>query len=690
MQVIKRLLYVVLIAACVLSTSAINAQGDEQKALNGAVGLLSKQLGISITVIDSFTAEPTQFEDTSFGCPVEGQTYVATAIQGFKFSIVYQGVTYDIRTNGDGTQGVLCQAPVVKETVGLATYRSPVFSIAYPETWNATDRNTDIFFGPSLGPVCAEPGMLVVVLGTVGDKTADALLDEYAAQSNLGLDPARTSIRNIGRSTSYVTKCADGSPRQARVTVFTAFGKGYRVVQFAPQPQFAAWADLYQQMLDKFSPSTLSANSGQPLIRPNVTPLASVAHVFAGNIFIATLTDWPGTPITSGATPDHSFRDPAISPLGDQVAFLDPAGKLYVTALSGKTQPLQIAMGAAGSYPLAWNPMGGEVAYVAVNGKDYALMAAKADGTGSRKIADMPAEEGSCSVETTDPAETLYWREAGIEGSRLLLAWSKDGSLFVTATCAGVSLLHIQPDGSSTKTDHIGRVSLSPDGTRLLGFQDTLVQIVIATGEVIPIELPAPADQAAWSNDGKQIYYSTLTVKTKIELSDEVDRERGEAQFGAWPFTSTVYTVTLQRLDLASGVAVAVFEGEGRGIGRITPAPDNSGVLFTFIQGDALLADSFANNVSAVELMRQYPSTLLYWLPLPTGTAQLVAMTSAPDWGPLGSALAPTPTGGYTPKPGKITLTPTPTSTPTIAPSLTPSATPLPRQALPTNTHVPG
>ena len=691
MQHIKRLIYVALIAACVFSTVATYAQGDEQKALNGAVGLLSKHIGVSISIIDSYTAQPAQFDDDSYGCPVEGQSYVKAPIQGFKFSIVYQGIPYDIRTNEDGTQGVLCQAPVVKIAEGLATYRSPVFSIAYPESWNSVDRNTDIFFGPSLGPICAEPGMLVVVLGTVGARTADMLLDDYASQGNFGLAPDRISIRNLGRSTTYVTKCADGSPRQARVTAFVAFGKGYRVVQFAPVSQFASWADLYQQMLEKFSPSTLSGNSGQPLTRPNVTPLAAIAHVFAGNIFVAALTDWPGTPITTGATPDYGFRDPVISPAGNQVAFVDPQGKLFVAAITGNTTPQQIAMGAAAGYPLAWNPTGGEVAFVAVDGNAYALMAAKSDVTGTRKLADLPAPNADCKTSVTDPAEVLYERETGNAGNRLLLAWSKDGTLFVSASCAGVGVLHIGTDGKAAQIENITRAALSPDGTRLLGFVDgKLVEIDVASGSSTPIQLPAPADQAAWSIDGKQIYFSTLTVKTEINLADEADRERGTEQFGAWPFVSTVYDVTLQRLDLASSVAATVFEGEGRGIGRIVSAPDGSGILFSFIQGDALLAESFTNNVSPVELFRQYPDTQVYWLALPTGTAQLVAITNAPQWGPLGSALAPTPTGGYTPKPGQRTLTPTPTSTPTVAPTQPPSATPQPRQALPTNTHVPG
>src|SRR5262249_20426438 len=71
-----------------------------------------------------------------------------------------------------------------------------------------------------------------------------------------------------------------------------------------------------------------------------------------------------------------------------------------------------------------------------------------------------------------------------------------------------------------------------------------------------------------------------------------------------------------------------------------------SGVLFTFVQGASELVEAFKSNVSPSDLRRQAPSIILYWLPLPDGQAQRLAITTDPTWGPLGSADAPTPTTG--------------------------------------------
>jgi hypothetical protein len=123
-----------------------------------------------------------------------------------------------------------------------------------------------------------------------------------------------------------------------------------------------------------------------------------------------------------------------------------------------------------------------------------------------------------------------------------------------------------------------------------------------------------------------------------------------------------------------------LFEVDGRGIGRIAPSPDGIGVLFSIVQDDRRLIEAFNNNVPQAELNRLYPETRLYWRPFADSEgpvdgvgAHLVAVTSGAVWGPLGSALAPTPTGGYTVPPGRRTLTPTPVPT-------------RPRNALPTNT----
>jgi len=92
----------------------------------------------------------------------------------------------------------------------------------------------------------------------------------------------------------------------------------------------------------------------------------------------------------------------------------------------------------------------------------------------------------------------------------------------------------------------------------------------------------------------------------------------------------------------------------------IMPSPDQSGLLFTLVQDSSNLVEAFQNNVSAADLRREAPTTLLYWLPLPTGVAQIIAVTLNPNWGPIGSAPEPTPTGDPKNKP---TFAPQPKAT---------------------------
>jgi dipeptidyl aminopeptidase/acylaminoacyl peptidase len=188
----------------------------------------------------------------------------------------------------------------------------------------------------------------------------------------------------------------------------------------------------------------------------------------------------------------------------------------------------------------------------------------------------------------------------------------------------------------------------------------------------------APPDQVAWSADGKAIFYATATLKDTVTLDDPSMQERGIKAFGVWPFQTKTYDVALHRVDLTSGVDAPLYAAVGRAIGHIAPSPDGSGVLFTFVESASELVEAFKSNVSAGDLRRQAPGIALYWLPLPDGQAQLLAITADPTWGPLGSAAAPTPTSG----PGQ----PTPTARPAVRATATPPV-PLPP---PTNTGQPG
>src|SRR5262245_29203734 len=317
---------VVIGLAISIGITSIRAQGDVNETLRLALQFLGKQLGAQITAPDNYTYEQMTFTDASFGCPDPGTAYPAVSIQGYRFLITVKGVIYDVRISADGSKAVLCTKADVKQMVSFAVYRNPQFSIAYPDHWNVVDRTVDIFFGPSSYPICSEPGMTAVALGNLAaGQTPDTLLDDYARQTpNSTFEKDRISIGNIGRSVVYLSQCTSGAPRQARVTIFAAYGRAYRILEFTPQVAFAQWSDVFIKILNQFSPSTGgSTGAGQAIKAPPISPLALIAHVFAGNVYVGNLVDLPGRAITTDGLPERAYQTVSISPKGDLVAYTD-------------------------------------------------------------------------------------------------------------------------------------------------------------------------------------------------------------------------------------------------------------------------------------------------------------------------------------------------------------------------------
>src|SRR5712692_732658 len=216
----------------VLGFGIVLAQDDITSSLKQAVDFLSKKLGRPIPSIDTYTYEVVTFADASLDCPEPGKVYSPGAVPGYKFLITVGGISYDVRISTDGSLATLCNNTAIKQTSTLATYRNPQFSIPYPDTWRVTVRDSDIIFGLSQSLVCSQPGMIVTQMGTVPTtKTPDNILDDYAQNPNAvgaKFDTDRISLGGIGRSVLYVAPCADGSPRQSRISAFVAYGRAYR------------------------------------------------------------------------------------------------------------------------------------------------------------------------------------------------------------------------------------------------------------------------------------------------------------------------------------------------------------------------------------------------------------------------------------------------------------------------------
>ncbi len=104
-----RLLLILLLI--VLPLSASRAQQDVPPQLALALASLSTRLGVPLTVsdLDSWTFQQNIYTDTAMGCPFTAGTQRPQPFQGFIFTLVYQGATYDYRVAADGSLAFACE-----------------------------------------------------------------------------------------------------------------------------------------------------------------------------------------------------------------------------------------------------------------------------------------------------------------------------------------------------------------------------------------------------------------------------------------------------------------------------------------------------------------------------------------------------------------------------------------------------
>ena len=134
---------------------------------------------------------------------------------------------------------------------------------------------------------------------------------------------------------------------------------------------------------------------------------------------------------------------PAWSPTGGLVAFLRDeggwGGNLWVVRPDGARQR-RLLMRVCKYLP-AWSPDGSELAVIAQIEGRKRLVVVRADGAGTRAIADVPSE--SCGV-----------------------AWSPDGTRLAFSG-SGTYVVSLNGSGRRRLTPRSGTISWSPDGTRL-------------------------------------------------------------------------------------------------------------------------------------------------------------------------------------------------------------------------------
>ena len=87
---------------------ALESRCEQIVAESAARRFLAGQFAVSQSALIMTTSEKTEWPDSSLGCPEEGQLYAQAIVPGYNVSIEYEGSTYQIHTNSDGSQVVTC------------------------------------------------------------------------------------------------------------------------------------------------------------------------------------------------------------------------------------------------------------------------------------------------------------------------------------------------------------------------------------------------------------------------------------------------------------------------------------------------------------------------------------------------------------------------------------------------------
>lgn len=632
-MITRRLVLLAALALLILVALPAAAQ-EPPPVFQQAVADLSARAGRSLTTADfaNYAWAQDTYPDTGFGCPTPPAEVRPGPVSGYLITITLEGVTYDYRAAADGSILFLC---------GQSGEGAPAGSTAAPVTPGAPESCPTGFIG------YLEPRLTVGGQARVGDGDFPNRLRSAPTTSaqQIGLLAPGDVMVVVGGPT-----CADTfvwwQVRAGTQTGWTAEGTPPDDYWLEPvggaadaptpapgvMPQFATdqdgaialwtvdggeWTALGEIIAP---PMTEDGAITQIVFSPDGTKLAVRVQDYAGDQIINRLYAADAIPGASlELIADDLFTDIAVS-------FTDTGLLLY--AVEDKARGAVQAPGEIGS--------------ATVIAQVFAQDATP--GAAREPIAEYGFGLG-CGGGWSYPAVGAYFREAGYGGRPLTLASTEFGLLHTT-NCSGsglqiTDLTSSAADRAVTVSEHLSRVSLSPDGTRLLGFEDdptgenpdTLTLIDLATRTARPVVTANPPQQAVWTADGRIVYTSFA------ETGDPVPGTTAEA------FTSTGFTagiparaLTISALDPLTGAESVLYTGPGFQVGRLLPVP-GGGLLFSVIPAgeswaNAVAANGIPADVTMNALFWDYFQPLLFWLPEdgtaePLGTGFLATLNPA-------------------------------------------------------------
>jgi len=655
---VVRLALIIGLAALLMGVAAMpaaRAQTDVETVRAVVQQWLLQTLGKPGLILVEYTFSSTSWPDSSLGCPAPGQAITPGLVHGYRWNFTFDNmVRYEVHSGLNGTPAVLCGSVNIAPDIRMSTYAGRDFSILVPDSWLvfATGSDTETLFAPGPSTDCALPGMVVTTLGRVAaGVTPDQLLDEYLAGAGRSDTPtSRQPVGTAGRSTRYETPC-DGGTRGWRVSAFVQLGSAYRVLQWAPGAKFDQWDIRFENMLSQFSPAGAAAPAessadGTALAERPALPLALR---FAGDVFLGALNDVPGRSLTTVPTFDRRYI--SFAPNGLLLAYVDASnGELRTMDTAAGLSPRRVAQKVDTRFPPAWSADSARVAYVSEGGEGdeaggalLAVDAVPALGGDAERLATF-AFSDECAAPSADPADDVAAAEAGPGDGAAVLIWLSDGRFVVSTRCAGGLTLLTPATGDMQPLDaDLFGAAVAPDGTRLAARSgDGITVLNLASGERSDLRADGAVRAPAWTADGAALLYATETLVDQVTLDDPADRARAETAFGRWPVEVGVYDLALVRVDVASGAQTLIWRGQGRAVGRIAPAPDGSGVLFSVVPSGLALVEAFRAGGDALALRAAQPQPALYWLADGAPSAVLLAYAGQPAFAPV-TVTAPAP-----------------------------------------------
>ncbi len=661
---------ILLVAACLLAAQIVAAliaptpaaaQTDLDLLRRQVLDWLLKELNKPSLILTEYTYLGTSWPDSSLGCPVEGQSYTPGTYHGYEWSFQFDNqVRYIVHSDLTGAIKVLCSALNVGPEVRLVRFRAQEFEVLVPESWldypSADGRS--VLFASQNSEDCTLPGMRVTILGQVASSaTPDSLITEALQAAGQTDAPAnRVPVGSFGRVTRVEATC-NGLAQRRYVAAFVEYGRAYRVEQWALVDDLPTWDQPLANMLAQFAGAgTLpapaasgSATNTQPGTASTLSlPPLPLAHLFSDDVFVGVLNDLPGRSVTNLPLQDNRYL--TFSPDGLHLAYINvTAAQLRgFHAFEGKSAK-RLAEGIDPTFPPAWRPDGQWVAFAAaIEDADPAvrtleIRAVPAEGGQAEVLATFTYAE-NCPVEQRlfDPADTLLAREGAVSEAPNTLVWLAEDRFLVSSGCAG-GLSYLDP--AANRVIELGADlrggALAPDGQRFAARgAEGIAVLDFGAWQRSDLKLGAGAGALAWSPDGSALYYAAATLIDTVEADDPALAEAGAAQLGGWPVAAGVYDVHLRRIDLASAAATDLWQGTGRGIGRIMPAPDGSGLLFSHVPAAGDWVQAVVGQYEPFALTMSRPTPALYWLPTGSPIAHLLAYSGQPTFAPISPASA--------------------------------------------------